>query len=62
MEIFENPLIELGDKVKIYDKSRGYYEGNSNFGDKTFVVSSIAHSVSPSGPSMTVSIVEVGEA
>jgi hypothetical protein len=62
MEIFDNPLIELGDKVKIYDKSRGYYEGNNNFGDKTFVVSSIAHSVTPNGPSMTVSIVEVGEA
>jgi hypothetical protein len=63
MEIFENPLIELGDKVKIYDKSRGYYQGNKPaFGDKTFVVSSISHSVSSRGPSMSISIVEVGEA
>lgn len=62
IEIFENPLIELGDKVKIFDKSRGYYIGNSNFGDKTFVVSSISHSVNPSGPSMNITLTEVGEA
>jgi hypothetical protein len=61
MEVFENPLIELGDKVKIFDKSRGYYKDNPNFGDKTFVVSSISHSVTQGGPSMTVSLVEVGE-
>ena len=62
MEIFENPLIELGDKVRIFDKSRGYYQGNTNFGDKTFVVSSISHSVTPSGPSMNITLTEVGEA
>ncbi len=63
MEIFENPLIELGDKVKIFDKSRGYYQDNEGaFGDRTFVVSAISHSVNSSGPSMTVTIVEVGEA
>ena len=61
MEVFENPLIELGDKVKIFDKSRGYYKGNPRFGDKTFVVSSIAHSVTSGGPSMTLTLVEVGE-
>lgn len=61
MEIFENPLIELGDKVKIFDKSRGYYINNSNFGEKTFVVSSISRSVSNGGPSMTLTLTEVGE-
>lgn len=61
MEIFENPLIELGDKVKIFDKSRGYNINNPNFGDKTFVVSSISRSVTPDGPSMTISLTEVGE-
>lgn len=61
MEIFENPLIELGDKVKIFDKSRGYYKDNPNFGDKTFVISSISHSVNQSGPSMNVTLIEVGE-
>lgn len=61
MEVFENPLIELGDKVKIFDKSRGYYIKNDNFGDKTFVVSSISRSVSSNGPSMSVTLTEVGE-
>ena len=62
MEVFPNPLLELGDKVKIYDKSRGYYADNKRFGDKTFVVSSINYSVSGNGPSMNVEISEVGEA
>jgi hypothetical protein len=61
IEVFENPLIELGDKVKIFDKSRGYYQDNPRFGDRTFVVSSIARSVTSGGPSMTISLMEVGE-
>lgn len=61
MEIFENPLLELGDKIKIFDKSRGYYINNSMFGEKTFVVSSISRSITPSGPSMQITIFEVGE-
>ncbi len=61
MEIFSNSLLELGDKVKIYDKSRGYNEDNPRFGNKTFVVSSINYSVSDSGPTMNVEIIEVGE-
>jgi len=61
MEVFENPLIELGDKVKIFDKSRGYYQNNERFGQKTFVVSSISRAASNAGPSMTVSLTEVGE-
>lgn len=61
MEIYPNPLLELGDKVRIYDKSRGYTQDNSNFGDRVFVVSSISHSITGSGPTMTLEIVEVGE-
>lgn len=61
MEIFENPLIEVGDKVKIFDKSRGYYMDNELFGPRTFIVSSISRSVSNSGPSMNVVVTEVGE-
>lgn len=61
MEVFNNPLLELGDKVKIYDKSRGYYEGNDNFGAKTFVISAISRSVGPTGPSMNITVTEVGE-
>jgi hypothetical protein len=61
LEVFSNPLIELGDKVKVFDKSRGFNMSKKEFGSKTFVVSSISHSVSPGGPSMTVDLVEVGE-
>lgn len=62
LEVFSNPLIELGDKVKVFDKSRGYYENNPAFGSKTFVVSSISHTVNSNGPTMTVDLIEVGEA
>lgn len=63
MEIFENPLLELGDKVKIYDKTRGYYINNQPFfGEKTFTVSSISRSVNDSGPVMNITLIEVGEA
>jgi hypothetical protein len=61
MEIFPNPLLELGDKVKVYDKTRGYNENNELFGQKTFVISSISHSVESSGPTMSVQLIEVGE-
>ena len=61
MEIFANPLLELGDKVKIYDKSRGYYEQNQYFGNKTFTVSSISYSVTQTGPTMNVELIEVGQ-
>lgn len=59
IETFANPIIELGDKVKIFDKSRGYSQ--SQFGPKTFVVSSISHNVSPAGPATSISLIEVGE-
>jgi len=61
IETFANPIIELGDKVRIFDKSRGYNESNTKFGPKTFVISSISHSVSPAGPSTNIDLIEVGE-
>lgn len=61
MEIFPNPLLELGDKIKIYDKTRGYNENNELFGEKTFTVSSISHGNSSLGPTMSVEITEIGE-
>lgn len=61
LEIFPNPILQLGDKIRIYDKSRGYVQENTNFKDKVFVVSSISHSVSSDGPSMNIEIVEVGQ-
>jgi hypothetical protein len=61
LEIFPNPLIELGDKVRIYDKTRGYTLENENFGDRVFIVSAISHSVNNSGPTMNIEIIEVGK-
>lgn len=66
MEIMFNPLLELGDKVKIFSSSRGYYnkylnQANTGFGNKTFVVSEINHSISTSGVSTNVVLIEVGE-
>lgn len=61
LEVFSNPLIELGDKVRVFDKSRGYYQDNPSFGSRTFVVSTITHNVSNGGPSMTIDLIEVGE-
>ena len=61
MEIFPNPLLELGDKIKIYDKARGYNQDNEAFGTRTFTISSISYSVSDSGPSMNIGLLEVGE-
>lgn len=62
IETFANPLLEVGDKVKVFDKSRGYYIDNDKFGEKTFVISSISYSVTGAGPSMTLTLIEVGEA
>ena len=60
LETLANPLIELGDKVKIFSKQRGYYEDNSNFGKKTFVVSDISYNLSSDGPQMNLTLIEVG--
>ena len=60
IETYPNPLIELGDKIKVYSKDRGYYEQNPRFGAKTFVVSDISYSVQNAGPTMNLSLIEVG--
>lgn len=61
LEIFPNPILQLGDKIRIYDKSRGYTQENDNFKDRVFVVSSVSHNISAEGPSMSIEIVEVGQ-
>jgi hypothetical protein len=60
LEVFTNPLLELGDKVKVVSKDRGYFENNTVFGNKTFVVSDISYSVSEGGPDMKIKLIEVG--
>ena len=59
-EIFATPILELGDKVKVYDPNRGYYASNTAYGNKTFVINSISYSTDASGPKMNVGMIEVG--
>jgi hypothetical protein len=59
-EIFATPILELGDKVKVYDPNRGYYASNTVYGNKTFVINSISYSTDVSGPKMNVGMIEVG--
>lgn len=60
MEVFANPLIELGDKVRIFSSDRGYQESNTRFGSKVFTVCEINRSVNNDGPTMNICLLEVG--
>lgn len=55
--IFPNPLLQIGDKVKVFYKSRGYC--NSAIGDKTYVLSQIGYNVDESGIEMNVRLREM---
>jgi len=55
--IFPNPLLQLGDKIKVFYKARGYT--NSQIGDKTYVLSGIDYSINESGIQMSVSLREM---
>ena len=61
LEMFPNPLIELGDKVRVFSSDRGYNMDNSIFKNSVFIVSEINRSVSEEGPSMKVTLIQVGE-
>jgi hypothetical protein len=61
LEIYANPLLEVGDKVRVYSKDRGYRQSNQQFGDKTFIITDITHEVSIGVKKMSITIVEVGE-
>jgi hypothetical protein len=61
LEMFPNPLIELGDKVRVFSSDRGYNMDNSIFSNSVFIVSEINRSVSEEGPSMKVTLIQVGE-
>jgi hypothetical protein len=54
--IFPNPLLQLGDKIKVFYKENGYRKAQS--GDKVFTLSSISYSVSESGIEMSVELRE----
>jgi len=55
--IFPNPLLQLGDKIKVVYKSRGY--SYNDIGDKTYVLSEIDYNVNDSGISMDVVLREM---
>lgn len=55
--IFPNPLLQIGDKIKVFYKSRGYCE--ADMGDRTYVLSELQYDVSESGIEMSVSLREM---
>ena len=60
-EIFANPILELGDKVRVFDKARGYYLDNPSYEDTVYVISTISYEGSPNGVSMSIKAIEVGQ-
>lgn len=56
--IFPNPLLQLGDKIKVFYKDNGYCQ-NQQTDDKLYVLSSISYSVNESGTSMSVKLQEM---
>lgn len=57
LSIFPNPLLQIGDKIKVFYKTRGYC--NSIIGDKTYVLSQIGYNVDESGIEMNVRLREM---
>lgn len=55
--IFPNPLLQLGDKVKVFYKTRGYCY--NSIGDKTYVLSQINYSTDSTGIKMNVTLREM---
>ena len=55
--IFPNPLLQLGDRIKVFYKARGYCD--DAIGDKTYVLSEIDYTVNDSGMQMNVSLREM---
>jgi hypothetical protein len=56
-DIFPNPLLELGDKIRIFYPDMQYNISNQK--DKVYYVHSINYSVDGSGPKMSVSVREI---
>lgn len=54
--IFPNPLLQLGDKIKVFYKDKGYRK--AEIGDKVYTLSGITYSVTESGMTMDVELRE----
>jgi hypothetical protein len=57
MSVFANPLLEIGDRVKVYYQEKGYTD--LLLGEKSFIIDAIQYSVDDSGPTMSVSLREL---
>ena len=57
LSIFPNPLLQLGDKIKVFYKARGYCY--NSIGDKTYVLSQINYNTDSTGISMNVVLREM---
>jgi hypothetical protein len=55
--IFPNPLLQIGDKIKVIYKSRGF--SSNDIGDKTYVLSGIDYNVGSNGIQMDVLLREM---
>lgn len=55
--IFPNPLLQLGDKVKVFYKKKGYT--TADIGDKTYILSSISYVANENGIEMNVELREM---
>ena len=57
VSIFPNPLLQLGDKLKVFYKARGYCY--NSIGDKTYVLSQINYSTDSTGIKMNLVLREM---
>ena len=57
LEVFANPLLEIGDKVRIYYSDIEHEI--SKIGDKVYYITSISYSLDSSGPKMNISVREI---
>ena len=57
VEIFPNPLLEIGDRIRLFDSNISHTIEKS--GDKCYYISSITYSVGDSGQTMSLSIEEI---
>jgi hypothetical protein len=56
-KIFPNPLLQLGDKIKVFYKAKGYCY--NSIGDKTYVLSQINYGATSNGIDMSVTLREM---
>jgi hypothetical protein len=57
LEVFANPLLEIGDKVRIYYSDIEHEI--SKIGDKVYYITSISYNLDSSGPKMNISVREI---